>query len=57
MMKAAVLNTPNGLFSIENIEIDHPKGREVLVEVKASYFAIRTYILQRITTAFRCQPY
>nr|ELR5214889.1 Zn-dependent alcohol dehydrogenase [Providencia rettgeri] len=36
MMKAAVLNTPNGLFSIENIEIDHPKGREVLVEVKAS---------------------
>ena len=35
-MKAAVLNTPNGIFSIENIEIDGPKGREVLVEVKAS---------------------
>ncbi|NMV38076.1 Zn-dependent alcohol dehydrogenase [Ralstonia insidiosa] len=35
-MKAAVLNKPNGIFSIENIEIDSPKGREVLVEIKAS---------------------
>lgn len=35
-MKAAVLNAIDGLFSIEEIEIDAPKGREVLVEVKAS---------------------
>ncbi|HIH2744781.1 TPA: Zn-dependent alcohol dehydrogenase [Burkholderia lata] len=35
-MKAAVLNSNNGVFSIEDIEIDSPKGREVLVEVKAS---------------------
>jgi len=35
-MKAAVLNKIAGTFTIENIEIDKPKGREVLVEVKAS---------------------
>lgn len=35
-MKAAVLNANDGVFSVEDIEIDHPKGREVLVEVKAS---------------------
>ena len=35
-MKAAVLNALNGTFDIENIDIDVPKGREVLVEVKAS---------------------
>ncbi|PTA80123.1 Zn-dependent alcohol dehydrogenase [Serratia marcescens] len=35
-MKAAVLNASNGIFSVENIQIDKPKGREVLVEVKAS---------------------
>jgi len=35
-MKAAVLNTINGRFDIEDIEIDAPKGREVLVQVKAS---------------------
>ncbi|MEH0295496.1 Zn-dependent alcohol dehydrogenase [Agrobacterium sp. CCNWLW155] len=35
-MKAAVLNAIDGTFSVEEIEIDAPKGREVLVEVKAS---------------------
>ncbi|MBH1449360.1 Zn-dependent alcohol dehydrogenase [Stenotrophomonas maltophilia] len=35
-MKAAVLNANDGVFSVEDIEIDAPKGREVLVEVKAS---------------------
>jgi S-(hydroxymethyl)glutathione dehydrogenase/alcohol dehydrogenase len=35
-MKAAVLNTLNGAFEIEDIEIAEPVGREVLVEVKAS---------------------
>ncbi|HET9628248.1 MAG TPA: Zn-dependent alcohol dehydrogenase [Novosphingobium sp.] len=35
-MKAAVTNRLNGHFEIENIEIDKPRGREVLVEVKAS---------------------
>ncbi|MDO9368458.1 MAG: Zn-dependent alcohol dehydrogenase [Sphingopyxis sp.] len=34
-MKAAVLNSFNGTFDIEDIEIDNPLGREVLVEVKA----------------------
>lgn len=34
-MKAAVLNEFNGTFQIEEIEIDSPRGREVLVEVKA----------------------
>lgn len=35
-MKAAVLNQDNGKFEIEDIEIDKPKKREVLVAVKAS---------------------
>lgn len=35
-MKAAVLNALNGKFAIEDVQIDVPKGREVLVEVKAS---------------------
>lgn len=35
-MKAAVLNRVPGKFEIEEIEIDAPRGREVLVEVKAS---------------------
>jgi len=35
-MKAAVLNASNGIFDVEDIQIDQPKGREVLVEVKAS---------------------
>lgn len=35
-MKAAVLNAENGLFDIEEIQIDGPRGREALVEVKAS---------------------
>ncbi|MEN5282489.1 Zn-dependent alcohol dehydrogenase [Serratia marcescens] len=35
-MKAAVLNASNGIFTVENIQIDKPIGREVLVEVKAS---------------------
>jgi len=35
-MKAAVLNEINGKFEIEDIEIDTPKKREVLVAVKAS---------------------
>ena len=35
-MKAAVLKAVNGRFEIEDIQIDKPKGREVLVEVKAS---------------------
>jgi S-(hydroxymethyl)glutathione dehydrogenase / alcohol dehydrogenase len=34
-MKAAVLNAFDGTFQIEELEIDRPKGREVLVEVKA----------------------
>lgn len=35
-MKAAILNTNNGIFDVEDIDIDTPRGREVLVEVKAS---------------------
>jgi S-(hydroxymethyl)glutathione dehydrogenase/alcohol dehydrogenase len=35
-MKAAILNSLDGTFQIEEIEIDAPRGREVLVEVKAS---------------------
>jgi S-(hydroxymethyl)glutathione dehydrogenase/alcohol dehydrogenase len=35
-MKAAVLNKIAATFEVEDIEIDKPKGREVLVEVKAS---------------------
>lgn len=35
-MKAAVLNAISGKFDIEEIQIDSPKGCEVLVEVKAS---------------------
>jgi len=35
-MKAAVLNATGESFAIEEIEIDSPKAREVLVEVKAS---------------------
>lgn len=35
-MQAAVLNEVKGTFDIEDIEIDTPIGREVLVEVKAS---------------------
>lgn len=35
-MKAAVLNSNNGKFDIEEIQIDKPQAREVLVEVKAS---------------------
>ncbi|EOG4615967.1 Zn-dependent alcohol dehydrogenase [Pseudomonas aeruginosa] len=35
-MKAAVLNKINGTFDIEDVQIDIPKGREVLVEVRAS---------------------
>ncbi|GLR67707.1 alcohol dehydrogenase [Acidocella aquatica] len=35
-MKAAVLNRLSGVFEIEEIQIDSPRGREVLVEVKAS---------------------
>lgn len=35
-MKAAILNALDGTFQIEEIEIDAPRGREVLVEVKAS---------------------
>ncbi len=35
-MKAAILNALDGTFQIENIDIDTPRGREVLVEVKAS---------------------
>lgn len=35
-MKAAVLNTIAGQFEVEQVEIDSPRGREVLVEVKAS---------------------
>jgi S-(hydroxymethyl)glutathione dehydrogenase / alcohol dehydrogenase len=34
-MKAAVLNATNGRFDIEDVTIDSPKGREVLVTVKA----------------------
>jgi S-(hydroxymethyl)glutathione dehydrogenase/alcohol dehydrogenase len=35
-MKAAILNKISGLFDIEDIKIDAPKGREILIEVKAS---------------------
>lgn len=35
-MKAAILNTLNARFEIEDVKLDAPKGREVLVEVKAS---------------------
>lgn len=35
-MKAAVLNAINSKFEIEEIQIDQPRGREVLVQVKAS---------------------
>lgn len=35
-MKAAVVNSFGGGFDIEDIEIDQPIGREVLVDVKAS---------------------
>lgn len=35
-MKAAVLNKISETFEIEDIQIDKPKGREVLVEIKAS---------------------
>jgi S-(hydroxymethyl)glutathione dehydrogenase/alcohol dehydrogenase len=35
IMKAAVLNNLNSRFDIENVDIDEPRGREVLVEVKA----------------------
>lgn len=35
-MKAAILRQFNGLFDIEDISIDKPIGREVLVQVKAS---------------------
>lgn len=35
-MKAAVLNAHEGLFDIEDVSIDAPKGREVLVDVKAT---------------------
>ncbi len=35
-MKAAVLNAFNGKFDLENIDLARPKGREVLVRVKAS---------------------
>lgn len=35
-MKAAVLNEPTGRFDIEDIAIDAPSGREVLVAVRAS---------------------
>jgi S-(hydroxymethyl)glutathione dehydrogenase/alcohol dehydrogenase len=34
-MKAAVLNSNSGRFDIEDVSIDAPKGREVLVDVKA----------------------
>ena len=34
-MKAAVLNANEGRFDIEEVTIDAPKGREVLVQVKA----------------------
>ena len=35
-MKAAILNNLDGTFQIEEIDIDSPRGREVLVDVKAS---------------------
>lgn len=35
-IKAAVLNSLDGTFQIERIDIDAPRGKEVLVEVKAS---------------------
>lgn len=35
-MKAAILNELNGTFNVEEIQIDKPRGREVLVEIKAS---------------------
>jgi S-(hydroxymethyl)glutathione dehydrogenase / alcohol dehydrogenase len=36
VVKAAVLNAHEGRFDIEEVAIDAPRGREVLVEVKAS---------------------
>ncbi|MDH4842262.1 Zn-dependent alcohol dehydrogenase [Pseudomonas sp. BN505] len=35
-MKAAVLNSFSGQFDIEELEIDEPRGSEVLVEVRAA---------------------
>src|SRR3546814_10911494 len=35
-MKAAILNRIAGTFEVEDIQIDRPRGREVLVEIKAS---------------------
>jgi S-(hydroxymethyl)glutathione dehydrogenase/alcohol dehydrogenase len=35
-MKAAILNSIDGTFRVEEIDIDTPRDREVLVEVKAS---------------------
>jgi S-(hydroxymethyl)glutathione dehydrogenase / alcohol dehydrogenase len=35
-MKAAVINDYNGIFEIKDVAIDKPRGREVLVEIKAS---------------------
>jgi len=35
-VKAAVLNATNGHFDVEDIQIDAPRGREVLVDVKAA---------------------
>jgi Zn-dependent alcohol dehydrogenase len=40
-MEAAVPKAVNGLFNIEDIEIDKPKGCELLVEVKASPLPLR----------------
>lgn len=34
-MKAAILNANEGRFDVEEVSIDKPKGREVLVQVKA----------------------
>src|SRR4051812_30654673 len=35
-MKAAVINEINGRFDVEELAIDEPAAREVLVEVKAA---------------------
>jgi len=35
-MKAAVINRIDGTFDVEELEIDEPRGAEVLVEVKAA---------------------
>src|SRR3546814_5142286 len=35
-MRAARLNRSAGTFEVEDIQIDRPRGREVLVEIKAS---------------------